>query len=102
MDTGGDNDECHALIVVVQIAPRISSRQKQSKSPPESFADDQEEKIGEKQEIHDAYNPTAVTNTVRVTTRRLSVHSGKESHEESCARTRPISRPCTKRPTMPG
>ena len=27
--------------------------------------------------------------------------SGIESHEESCARTRPVSRPCTKRPTMP-
>jgi hypothetical protein len=56
----------------------------------------------ERNKRHDAHNPTAVTNTVRVTTRGPSVHSGKESHEESCARTRPLSRPCTKRPTMPG
>lgn len=59
-------------------------------------------KRGETQEMHDAHNPTIVTNTVRETMKRLSVCSGIESHEENCARTRPASRPCTKRPTMPG
>ena len=59
-------------------------------------------KRGETQETHNAHNPTVVTNTVRQIMKRLSVCSGAESHEESCARTRPVSRPCTKRPTMPG
>lgn len=59
-------------------------------------------KRGETQETHHAHNPRIVTNTVREMMKRLSVCSGAESHEESCARTRPVSRPCTKRPTMPG
>lgn len=64
-----------------------------------AFAGDEKRRY---RETRDAHKPTVVTNAVRMTTGRLSVRSGPESHEESCAKTRPASRPCTKRPMIPG